>query len=74
MLRIGLTGFGLSAACALLLTLLSAVGFAHFGPCGPDLVGLVLFPGFFIFGGFGLLLSLAGVLKLGLQKLRHRID
>ena len=69
MLRMGLIGLGVAAGCALLLTFLGLIGVAHFGPCGPDAVGMVFLLGFLITGSVGLLLTTVGLLQRAFHKL-----
>jgi len=71
MLKIGLFGLTLSAGSALLLTLLTQVGVAHFGPCGPDAIGLIFFIGFLSTGSIGILITATGLLRMGFRKLQH---
>jgi hypothetical protein len=71
MLRCGLIGLALSAGCALLLTLLSMAGAAHFGPCGPDAPGVIFLIGFLSTGSLGILLTAAALWQRGIKRLRH---
>lgn len=71
MMKIGLAGLGLSACLALLLAILSTVGWVQIGPCGPDLLGLFLLLGFFLTGAVGLLITTAGLARMGIRKFRH---
>jgi hypothetical protein len=74
-LKIGLIGLGLSALSALVLTILTWVGISHFGPCGPDPLGLAFFLGALAAGAIGTLFTIAGLLGFGIRKLRgHPTD
>jgi hypothetical protein len=69
MLRFGIVWLCLSVCIALLFALLLETGAAHFGSCGPDFLGLVCLLGFMITGGVGVLLTAAGLLRLGFRKI-----
>ena len=71
MLKFGLIGLGLSGGCAVSLSLLIRAGVAHFGPCGPDAVGMVLLLGFLSTGGLGALITVAGLLEIGFRRILH---
>jgi len=71
MLKLGLIGLAMAAGCALLLALLIAVGVAHFGPCGPDAIGLVFLFGFLSTGIIGSAVTFAGLLQFGFRMFRH---
>lgn len=70
MLRIGIAGLGLTVCIALLFALLLNTGAAHFGSCGPDSIGLVCLIAIMLSGAVGVLLTAAGLLRLGVRKLR----
>jgi len=69
-LHVGLIALGTGVGCFLLLMLLSVLRVVFRGPCGPDLAGVLLIPGFLIGGGFGALLTAAALL----QKVFHRVQ
>jgi hypothetical protein len=71
MLRIGLVGLGTSVGTFLLFMLLSAIGLAHFGPCGPDLLGLFMLLGSVLTAGVGAILTIGGLFLLAVEKFRH---
>jgi hypothetical protein len=71
MLRVGLIGLGASVGIFLLFMLLNAANLAHFGPCGPDLLGMSLLLGSVLTGGAGAILTTVGLLLLAVEKLRH---
>ena len=68
-LKIGLIALGSGVACFLLLMLLNALGVVSMGPCGFDSFGWVLFFGFLIGSGGGILLTAAGLLKKSFHKI-----
>ncbi len=72
MLKVGLIGLAISAACIALLALLGQFGLVQFGPCGPDPLGLVFLLGFLLCGGIGLLLTIAGLIHRNIRK--HRTE
>lgn len=67
-LKAGLMSLGASAACFLLLAVLGQLGVVKGGPCGFDAFGSVLFFGFLIGGGLGVLLTAAGFLQKVFRK------
>jgi hypothetical protein len=69
-LKAGLIALGSGVACFILLMLLNAMGISSMGPCGFDsLSGWVLFFGFLIGSGCGIVLTAAALLKKAFHKI-----
>jgi hypothetical protein len=67
-LKVGLIALCASVGCFLLLMLLSALGVVSAGPCGFDPLGWVLFFGFLVGGGVGILLTAIGLLQKAFRR------